>query len=110
MTRPGKLRHCLTIEQHDGSIDTSGNLDADGWETYRSGVYCDVRTPTGAEATRGGQVDATLTHAIDTRYNGSLTAQMRATDYAAAVHYYFVAITNDNGRRDYMTILARSQA
>ena len=106
--KTGDMRHFIRIERLKGTLNTSGNIDQNDWECYRASVRCAISDASGGEATRGDQVDATATHSIWTRYDPSITSEMRGVDHRNRI-LNFVSIIDKDGLEEYMTISARQQ-
>ena len=72
----GKLRHLITIEQPDATVDTAGQ-DSSVWTTFRGGVWASVKQPSGVTDEERGRSAAQGRFIIKIRYITGVNPSMR---------------------------------
>ena len=100
--RVGGFRHYVTLQQATETQDSAGQ-PVPAWSTVLSNWPANVRDVSGAEATRGGQITATATHVVETRYSSEFTQDRRLIDHLSR-ELEIVAIKDVAGRQRHIEL------
>ncbi len=97
MTKIGKLRHRVTIEQVSESQDADGSV-IEIWSAYAV-VQASIEPMSGREYFAAQSTQADVTHRISLRYLSGVTPKMRV-NYSSRI-FDILAITDENDGVDF---------
>jgi len=103
--RSGKLRHYITLQEATDTQDSAGQ-PIPAWTTSLQNWPANVMDVQGTESTRGGQITATATHVVETRYNAAFTQDKQIVDSLSRT-FQILAVKDSEGRQRYIELHCR---
>jgi len=101
----GKLRHEVTIQQRNDSVNSIGESVA-SWATYAL-TYADVVNLSGNELVQAQQVNSFINSRVRVRFDSGIRADMRIL-YKSR-HYNIIFVNDIDERDEEMILLCKRQ-
>jgi SPP1 family predicted phage head-tail adaptor len=96
----GKLRHHARVQMRAETRAADGELVGSYWATTQP-AWCNIRPAGGGEQETADQMQGTVTHRIEMRYNASIQPEQRV-QHGSEI-YAILAVTHE--RRNCRTVL-----
>jgi len=103
--KSGKLRHYITLQTSTDTLDSAGQ-PIPAWTTDLQNWPANVTDVQGGESTRGGQITATATHVVETRYSSDFAQDKQIVDHLSRT-LQILAVKDKAGRQRMLELHCR---